>query len=288
MVAENILGKAEDKVNALTDWGNSLEMGQNTRAPSVSKKKKIKPVSTTEKQSMAYVTVKNIENETSHLEADWTLFVLKELIDNAWDWINDEYPAVAKTVRKIGVRIWLTHEGEENSIRFVHIAVRNSNVDNVTVFKDLDKTFDFNVWHSTKRNQHRMTCGSLGDALKRSLGMGYASWTRDYNASETFEDKQWEQPVIVRCNGKEFRAFIRVDSARQERWNEIIQEQKPSRDIGTDTEVEITLPILNSLDEDSFWIGRLQNYYNKAKIGKSTRTEFSIEVEEQKVEVQQQ
>ena len=55
-----------------------------------------------------------------------------------------------------------------------------------------------------------MTCGSLGDALKRSLGMGYASWTRDYNASETFEDKQWEQPVIVRCNGKEFRAFIRV------------------------------------------------------------------------------
>ena len=115
-------------------------MGQNTRAPSVSKKKKIKPVSTTEKQSMAYVTVKNIENETSHLEADWTLFVLKELIDNAWDWINDEYPAVAKTVRKIGVRIWLTHEGEENSIRFVHIAVRNSNVNNVTVFEDLDKT----------------------------------------------------------------------------------------------------------------------------------------------------
>ena len=40
--------------------------------------------------------------------------------------------------------------------------------------------------------------------------MGYASWTRDYNASETFEDKQWEQPVIVRCNGKEFRAFIKV------------------------------------------------------------------------------
>lgn len=285
MVAENIIGKAEDKVNALTDWGNSLKMGQNTRAPSVSKKKKIKPVSTTEKQSMAYVTVKNIENETSHLEADWTLFVLKELIDNAWDWINDEYPAVAKAVRKIGVRIWLTHEGEENSIRFVHIAVRNSNVDNVTVFEDLNKTFHFNLWHSTKRNQHRMTCGSLGDALKRSLGMGYASWTRDYDASETFEDKQWEQPVIVRCNSKEFRAFIKVNSARQERWTEIIQEHKPSRDIGTDTEVEITLPILNSLDEDSFWIRRLQNYYDKARIGKSTRTEFSIEVEEQKLEV---
>ena len=43
---------------------------------------------------MAYVTVKNIENETSHVEADWTLFILKELIDNAWDWLNDDYPAI--------------------------------------------------------------------------------------------------------------------------------------------------------------------------------------------------
>ena len=50
-----------------------------------------------------------------------------------------------KSVRKIGVRLWITEEGEENNIRFVHIAVSNSNVDNVTVFEDLNKTFDFNV-----------------------------------------------------------------------------------------------------------------------------------------------
>ena len=50
-----------------------------------------------------------------------------------------------------------------------------------------------------KRNQHRMTTGSLGDALKRCLGMGYASWTSDYNPDETFEEKQWDEPVIIRC-----------------------------------------------------------------------------------------
>ena len=146
--------------------------------------------------------------------------------------------------------------------------------------------------HSTKRNQHRMTCGSLGDALKRSLGMGYASWTKDYNADETFDDKQWEQPVIVRCNGKEFRAYIIVDIAKQERWTEITEEKKPSRDIGNDTEVEITLPILNSLDEDSWWLDRLLEYHQKSKIGKLTRTDFSIETEEKQkakeVEVKQQ
>ena len=40
---------------------------------------------------MAYVTVKNIESETSYLERDWSLFVLKELEDNAFDWLNDYF-----------------------------------------------------------------------------------------------------------------------------------------------------------------------------------------------------
>ena len=234
---------------------------------------------------MAYVTVKNIENETSHLERDWTLFILKELTDNAWDWLNDYYPAInreTKSVRKIGVRIWITNEVENT--RFVHVAVRNSNIRNIPAFKDLDKTFDFNVWHSTKRNQHRMTCGSLGDALKRSLGMGYASWTNDYNAYESFEDKQWERPVIVRCNGKEFRVYIIVDTAKQERWTEVREEKEPSRDIATDTEVEITLPIVKSLDDT---LGRLLDYYKKAKIGKSTGTDFNIEIGEEQGQTQE-
>jgi hypothetical protein len=232
---------------------------------------------------MAYVTVRNIENETSYREQDWSLFILKELTDNAWDWLNDTYPATSvetKALRKIGIRIWITRDpkGSHLDDRFIHIAVRNSNVRNITVFQELDKIFDFNVMHSTKRNQHRMTCGSLGDALKRSLGMGYASWTKDYDARETFEDKQWDEPVIIRCNRKEYKAHIRVNMAKQERWTEISKEQKPSRDIGTDTEAEITLPILRSLDQDEWWLGRLNNYYKKAKIGKTTRTEYNIDV----------
>ena len=43
---------------------------KNTRPPS-------KPVSTTDSQSMAYVTVKNIESETSYLERDWSLLYSK-------------------------------------------------------------------------------------------------------------------------------------------------------------------------------------------------------------------
>lgn len=256
---------------------SSDKMSKNGRSPS----KRPIPVSTTDRQSMAYITVRNIESETSYLQIDWSLFILKELEDNAYDWLNDCYPSKRpedKEFRKISVRIWMTKEESEYD-RLVHIAVRNSNSDNVSVFEDLSQTFDFYAWHSTKRNQHRMTTGSLGDALKRCLGMGYAAWTSDYNPDETFEEKQWNEPVIIRCNKKEYRAFIKVDNSRQKIWAEI-QEVSTTQNIGTDTEVEVTLPILRSADSDDFWIGRLKRYYDNYKIGKS-RTEFSLNLAEE-------
>ena len=262
------------------------KLGKNTRPPS-------KPISTTESQSMAYVTLRNIESETSIQEPNWSIFILKELSDNAFDWINDNYPPKTvqdKELRKISVRIWMTNtkgelreysntedtEIDTDTDRFVHIAVRNSNVNNIPAFQNLDKIFDFNAWHSTKRNQHRMTTGSLGDALKRCLGMGYASWTKDYDPDESFEDKQWIEPLIIRVNGLQFHVFIKVDTlSHPPIWPEIHPQDKPTRDIGNDTEVEVTLPIINSTLHDRFYINRLLGYYKDYKLGKS-RTSFSI------------
>lgn len=153
-------------------------------------------------------------------------------------------------------------------------------MNNKPAFEKLYKTFDFYVWHSTKRNQHRMTTGSLGDALKRCLGMGYASWTSNYNPDETFEEKEWNEPLIIRANGFEYKAFIKVDTSRQTIWIEIQQEEKPTMEVGNDTETEVTLPLPKSLDNEAFWIARLRRYYNIYKIGKS-RTDFNLIVNNQ-------
>jgi len=50
------------------------------------------PTSTSTKQSMAYITVKGIENQTSYLQRDWPIFAMKELMDNGYDSLNDYYP----------------------------------------------------------------------------------------------------------------------------------------------------------------------------------------------------
>ena len=62
------------------------------------------PTSTSTKQSMAYITVKGIENQTSYLQRDWPIFAMKELMDNGYDSLNDYYPNSPKEARKIAVQ----------------------------------------------------------------------------------------------------------------------------------------------------------------------------------------
>jgi hypothetical protein len=147
-----------------------------TETPPSSKKKIIKgPVSTSTKQTTGYFTVEGIKNETSLPEQEWAKFAIKELIDNSYDFLNDFYPSADKQDRKI--RITVRIDTSSSPIHIIRITVRNSNVNNFPVFEDLHEIFDFSRWYSTKRHQHRITAGALGDFLKRVLGMGYASWT---------------------------------------------------------------------------------------------------------------
>jgi hypothetical protein len=125
---------------------------------------------------MAYVRVNGIQNETSYLEREWPVFALKELADNAFDFVNDFYPNHTKQDRKIAIHAWLDPIPEVDKRMLLRMTVRNSNVDNIQpIFESLPDIFNFNYWVSTKRHQHREICGSLGDGLKRILGMGYAS-----------------------------------------------------------------------------------------------------------------
>jgi hypothetical protein len=218
------------------------------------------PVATSTVKLMSYITIKAIESDTSYLQFQWFLFALKELLDNAWDFLNDHYPNSPKEDRKIAVtiKVDLKPEGEKNILR---IAVRNSNVDDIRVFGGLNSVFDFDQWYSTKRYQHRETCGSLGDFLKRALGMGYASWTEGVNDDNSFTDEQWEEPLIVRHNGQEKRVYIIVNKGSNEPIK-VEFEEGPSYN-GTYTEVEVALPI-DRLIADRVR-AELEQYYKRYK-----------------------
>ena len=174
---------------------NHHKNGLTPLAPTNAPVRRKGPVATSTKQMAGYFTVSGIENELSIPENMWPCFALKELSDNAYDWLNDYYPnnsnrvdyndrddSNSKTRRRcIAIRIQIDKIPNYTDLRRVfRIAVRNSNVDQIEVFgngcEGLEQIFDYTQWLSTKRNQHRMTAGSLGDYLKRHGGMGYASW----------------------------------------------------------------------------------------------------------------
>jgi hypothetical protein len=263
--------------------GSDQTNGPKTQTPPKSKairKKKIKgPVFTSTRQSTGYLTINGIQSETSYQALDWPIFALKELMDNSFDFLNDYYPNEGKESRNIAVCIKIeskpVSENEKRDI--IRIAVRNSNVRDVPVFENVEEIFDYNMWGSTKRNQHRMTCGSLGDFLKRVLGMAYASWTSGDNTQDldSFEERQWEEPIILRFNGKEIRVFLRVD---RDLWTAECDIQEPTIfNAPNFTEVEIALPLPN------YWVtiphtllGKLEDYYKIYRIAKISRTSFSF------------
>ena len=234
-------------------------------------------ISTSTKQIMNYVMVKSIESETSYVERDWPLFCLKELLDNAYDFLNDNYSASPREHRTISVwiRIFKQH-------KILRIKVLNSNINNIAVFDNLKATFDFNQWYSSKRDQHRLTCGSLGDALKRILGMGYASVT-SIDVGDSFEDKQWKEPLILRFNGKECKVLIRVNKARQEISSQIEGVYDWKFGNNSCIEVEIALPLLQ--DYYCNLEDKLRNYYRIYKVAKSridfARLDFDVVEEEE-------
>jgi hypothetical protein len=241
-----------------------VELG--TRIVKISRPPLHKPIFTSTKVSMAGFTVSGIESETSYLERTWPLFAGKELMDNPYDWFNEFYSDSPKQDRKISLRVWPIDIG-------IRIALRNSNVDNIPVFQNLGLTFDLAIWHSSKRNQHKGGTGALGDALKRILKMGYASWTSGYNSQDSFIDRQWDEPIVLTFNGQQYTAVLYVDKDNQDAKVIINHNYDAVIDIGNDTEVSIVLPV--KYDYVSI-LNELKHYYKIYKIPK-TRIDFGFE-----------
>ena len=250
------------------------------------------PVATSTKQVAGYFTVSGIENELSIPEHMWPCFALKELSDNAYDWLNDYYPISnvinryytrssnynnSKTrTRYIAIRIQIDKiPNDADLTRIFRIAVRNSNVDQIEVFggglEGLQQIFDYTQWLSTKRYQHRMTAGSLGDYLKRHGGMGYASWNNIVRGSsevnyDNDNNIQWEEPIIFRFNGTEYKVLIYYDVYKG--IPESVIKYVGKSDAVDYTEVECALPVSRIKDAMPLF-DKLHQYYTTYKIPKS-------------------
>jgi hypothetical protein len=187
-----------------------------------------------QKTVMDYVTMEGIENRTGIEKKDMCGFVLKELLDNALDFLETQYRGQKNHNTIAAAEIEVVIKKEPNYLRIV---VRNSNYyGNVIFTKDqLHGIFDFDAFYSSKRNQYKISRGALGDAFKAILCMPYALAKEEQNI-------EWNEPLIIRSHQTSFLVRLKVDRVNQTIHAKIKEERQ--RQLATKfAEIEVRLPI---------------------------------------------
>ena len=182
---------------------------------------------------MDYFTKEGFILRTGYTDMkDWYLLPIREGLDNAID-------VVWKHCRGENVTISVDIIKDDN---FFRIKIRNPNPRNIPVFQDLKAIFNYEARYGSKQDVHVISRGMLGDAMKQISSLGYTILNADYDGTE-FEDKQWDYPLIIRHNGKEYKIFLQYNRAKQEARLDL---QLSAIELdNTDTEMEVTLPIID-------------------------------------------
>jgi hypothetical protein len=188
------------------------------------------------KRSMDYFTVDGVILRTGYADMKyWYILVIKELLDNAVDFLWKYYRGYNDT----SVTVHITKNDS-----LLRIKIRNSNIRNIPVFQNLNLIFDPEMRYGSKQNEKVISRGTLGDAMKQILALPYVLIHSSDDGS-AFTNEQWNKPLIIRRNGKESHVRIIIDKAKQT-YTLDIKEIKPVDD--TDTEIKIFLPLIVDLD----------------------------------------
>jgi hypothetical protein len=194
--------------------------------------------------SMNYVLRPEVE-KALNLDniSDWYLFMLKEKFDNAIDFIWKYYPSAEPKQKYVKATIRLL-EGAPSNNKVFYCSVTNSNPDNRPVFANLDSILDFSMTFGTKQNDHTITRGTLGDAVKRLASIPY---TLMQEQELTEEDRQWPYPTIFRFNGKEYHAMLNVDQVNKTVEAKPVLITTPDEKVNNDNIIEVvnTWPVID-------------------------------------------
>jgi hypothetical protein len=233
-----------DKTHASSDPEKESKVPPPSSSDPPSPPEKDKPegkdIFSSKRHSMNCVTVDGVKLRTGYYDkVDWYFLCLKELLDNAVDFFWNKYRGANDAA--IDVHI------EKTSNSLLRIKVKNTNPKNIEAFtlEKLNLIFDFEMTAGSKQNLHIITRGVLGDAMKQVLALPYVL-IHAHDDGTTFANRQWEHPLIIRSNKKEFHVPLYVDLA-----NQIIQfkpiKEFDSKISSTDTAIEVTLPIIDEV-----------------------------------------
>jgi len=196
-------------------------------------------------QFAEYTTWKGIENKTGIAKEDAVSFLVKELLDNALDYLETGTRTATNPTLQPEIHIVI----EKRQGNYIRIIVCNSSYQINEAFSShiLRSIFDFDRYHSSKRNQFKITKGALGDALKEVLCIPRI-------LAQEAEIANWNYPLYIISQQKLYQIELITD-----RINQLISSEIKETGIDFETattqiqhyhqgstQVIVTLPIINN------------------------------------------
>jgi hypothetical protein len=216
--------------------------------------KKKKVLFSSKGHNMQYFDMEGIKQRTSYSNVeDLYTAVMKEQLDNEIDWLHDNY--IGSMDEKITAIITISKDK-------VNYKLRNSNPKNIEIEafhpEILNHIFDFSKTYGSKQNLHVFgRRGLFGDASKFIGGLASAIiHDQAGDGDDAFYNTQWKEPIYFRSNGVERQVLIEVNRAASIATANIYESPDPVP--FTDTEVEVTLPIIKF--DPSFMADKIYNY----------------------------
>ena len=189
------------------------------------------PVYSSEKAFMDYVTVKGIQQRIGVDRSQLIVFMVKELLDNALDFL-ETYGSKRPDIEPVA----------KVNVTDSRIVISNSNFGRQSLSKDrLNSIFTIDTFVSSKRNIYRISRGHLGDALKSVICIPYALAT-DY------ELEDWNQPMIIKVGKFSYQIGLRIDRVTPSILPDIKVQSIPETDFTT---VEVKFPEKQNADYHS-------------------------------------
>jgi hypothetical protein len=118
-----------------------------------------KDIFSSKRHSMNYVTVDGVKLRTGYYDKrDWYFICLKELLDNAIDFLWGKY----RGVNDAAIDVYI----EKTSDSLLRIKLKNTNPKNIEALTadKLNLIFNFDMTAGSKQNLHIISRGILGDA----------------------------------------------------------------------------------------------------------------------------
>ena len=188
-------------------------------------------------QTTDFITIKGIRTRLGLEKKELGIFIIRELIDNALDFIESNAKEFVKLNRNPYIHLIASEEEEPEIGKVTKITLRSSNPIGIDVFTEdqVKKIFDFDNYYSSKRNQYHISRGALGGAFKEILGIPYALAVEDSSINiKNYED--WKYPLQINISNK------RLIDVRIEIVDKIRKKIRP--------EIDKKTPVTTGIDKD--------------------------------------